>query len=133
MHARWWNNDPDCVIVRDHDTQLTLDEVRAWAAVVALSGGMFFAGDDVSEVEPERLAILSRLIPPSGHAASVHPPFEERMPQRLRLDLRERIVVGVANWSDSVAAAEFDPAEFELPLDSPYHLFDQWSGAYLGC
>src|SRR6185503_2721436 len=51
FHGRWWHNDPDCVIVRAHDTDLTLDEVQAWAAVVALSGGMVFVGDDVSQVE----------------------------------------------------------------------------------
>src|SRR5205823_10949008 len=65
LHGRWWANDPDCVIVRASDTELSLDEVQAWAAVVALSGGMLFVGDDVSRVEPDRLALLARLLPAS--------------------------------------------------------------------
>ncbi|MGH2520398.1 MAG: glycoside hydrolase family 36 protein, partial [Chloroflexota bacterium] len=29
MHQRWWINDPDCVMVREHDSQLSLVEVQA--------------------------------------------------------------------------------------------------------
>ncbi len=134
LHGSWWANDPDCVVVRAHDTQLTQDEVQAWAAVVALSGGMLFVGDDVSQLEPDRLALLSRLVPPSGRAADVAPPLAERMPQRLHLRVApDRSVVGIANWSDSTVPAVFEPSEFGLEISTAYHLFDQWSGAYLGC
>jgi alpha-galactosidase len=136
FHGRWWHNDPDCVIVRAHDTQLTLDEVRAWAAVVALSGGMVFVGDDVSEVEPARLELLARLLPPSGQAAEVTGPPVDRMPERLHLRVRrpwgEWSVVGIANWGDAPVPIAFEPSAWDLPAGS-YHLFDLWSGDYLGC
>lgn len=61
LHGRWWINDPDCVVIRAHDTQLSLAEVQGWASVVALSGGMVFVGDDVSRVDESRLALLARL------------------------------------------------------------------------
>ncbi len=133
LHGQWWTNDPDCVVVRGHDTELTLDEVQAWAAVVALSGGMFFVGDDLFELEPDRLAILSRLVPPSGVAASASPPLHRRMPQRLRLPTRSgQSIVGIANWSDAPAPSVFDPADFNLPAGIANHLFDLWHGTYLG-
>jgi alpha-galactosidase len=135
FHGRWWTNDPDCVIVRAHDTELSLDEVRAWAAVVALSGGMLFVGDDVSEVEPDRLELLSRLLPPSGHAAEVAPRVVDRMPQRLHLRIERAwatwSVIGIGNWSDNAVTAAFEPAEWGLPA-AVYHVFDLWSGEYLG-
>jgi len=134
MHGRWWANDPDCVIVRGSDTQLSLAEVQAWAAVVALSGGMLFVGDDVSRVEPDRLELLSRLIPPSGVAADVRRPLLNRMPSRLHLQIDRPwatwSIVGVANWLDMPSAVRFDPPEFEL--DGPYHVVDLWRGEYLG-
>ncbi len=136
FHGRWWTNDPDCVIVRDHDTELSLAEVQAWATVVALSGGMLFVGDDVAEVEPERLEILARLIPPSGLAAEVSAPIVDRMPERLHLRVQrpwaEWSVVGIGNWSTSSVDATFVPTEWGLP-PGRYHLFDLWQGEYLGC
>jgi alpha-galactosidase len=135
IHGRWWTNDPDCVIVRAHDTELSLDEVQAWAAVVALSGGMLFVGDDVSEVEPERLELLARLLPPSGQAAEVGPPVVDRMPERLHLRVERAwatwSVIGFGNWSDSAVRASFDPGDWSLP-GGAYHLCDLWSGEYLG-
>jgi alpha-galactosidase len=136
FHGRWWTNDPDCVIVRDHDTELSLDEVQAWAAVVALSGGMLFVGDDVAEVEPQRLGLLARLIPPSGQAAEVMPPMLDRMPERLHLRVQrpfgEWSVIGVGNWSEAPVSIAFDPQEWGLP-PGQYHAFDLWRGDYLGC
>lgn len=136
FHGAWWHNDPDCVIVRAQNTDLSLDEVQAWAAIVALSGGMLFVGDDVSELEPERLELLARLLPPSGQAAEVAPPLVDRMPQRLHLRVRrpwgEWSVVGLANWTDAPVPATFEPAEWGLAVLN-YHLFDLWSGDYLGC
>lgn len=137
MHGRWWTNDPDCLVVRATDTALSLAEVQGWASVVALSGGMLFVGDDVSRVEPSRLELLSRLLPPSGQAATASGRLVELMPSRLHLRVERPwanwSVVGLANWSDvPVASVTFEPAEWGLDGASPYHLVDLWSGAYLG-
>ena len=135
MHGRWWTNDPDCVVVRGRDTQLSLAEVQAWLGVVALSGGMLFVGDDVSRVESERLDLLSRLIPPSGEAAVAHGPLMALMPERLELRVHrpwaEWSVVGVANWSDDPVGASLTGRDFALAAER-YHVVDLWSGAYLG-
>jgi len=135
MHGRWWANDPDCVLVRGSDTQLSMAEVQAWASIVALSGGMLFAGDDLSAVEPERLELLARLLPPSGQAARALGSLVNGMPPRLRLSMNRAwaawYVVGIANWSDTEVRAVFDRREFGLEPGA-YHVVDLWSGAYLG-
>jgi alpha-galactosidase len=84
MHRRWWVNDPDCLMARAHDSQLTLAEVQAWAGVVALSGGMTLVSDDLSTLEPDRLELVGRLFPPLGEAAQALPPYVDDMPSRLR-------------------------------------------------
>jgi alpha-galactosidase len=136
MHGRWWANDPDCVVVRATDTQLGLAEVQAWAAVVALSGGMVFVGDDVSRVQPERLELLARLLPPSGQPATTLGALVGLMPERLLLRVERPwgtwSIVGLANWSYVPMPARFTPTEFGLDGNSSYHLVDLWTGDYLG-
>jgi alpha-galactosidase len=136
MHSRWWANDPDCVVVRATDTQLSLAEVQAWASVVALSGGMVFVGDDVSRVQPDRLELLARLLPPSGQAASTLGPLVGLIPERLLLRVERPwgawSIVGLANWSDVPMRVRFTPTEFGLDGSSSYHVVDLWTGDYLG-
>jgi alpha-galactosidase len=50
MHKRLWINDPDCLIVRRNESQLSLDEVRSWASVIAMSGGMMLLSDDLNKL-----------------------------------------------------------------------------------
>jgi alpha-galactosidase len=131
MHGAWWTNDPDCVVIRASETELSIDEVQAWLGVVALSGGMLFVGDDVSRVEPERLEMLSRMIPPSGHAARALPPLVNAIPERLIARFGEHHVVGVANWSDAPRTAELQLTQVQL-APGVYHVVDLWTGEYLG-
>jgi hypothetical protein len=48
MHRRLWLNDPDCLMLRARQTQLTADERLALASVIAGSGGMLLISDDMS-------------------------------------------------------------------------------------
>ncbi|HEY2805262.1 MAG TPA: glycoside hydrolase family 36 protein [Gemmatimonadales bacterium] len=60
MHGRAWRNDPDALVVRE---PLTIEEARAWASVIALSGQMTLASDRLDRLPPERLEILMRTMP----------------------------------------------------------------------
>ncbi len=48
MHRRLWLNDPDCLMLRSEQTQLTRDEREALAWTIAASGGMLLISDDMS-------------------------------------------------------------------------------------
>jgi len=48
MHRRLWLNDPDCLMLRTRETQLTDDERLALASVIAASGGMLLISDDMA-------------------------------------------------------------------------------------
>jgi len=48
MHRRLWLNDPDCLMLRSKETQLTGSERSALASVIAGSGGMLLISDDMA-------------------------------------------------------------------------------------
>ena len=62
MHRRLWINDPDCVMLRTTETQLSPDRVREWALAVGDSGGMVIVSDDLSLLGPDAHALLDEVI-----------------------------------------------------------------------
>jgi len=58
MHRRLWLNDPDCLMTRARDSQLTRDEVRALAISIAVTGGMTILSDDVPGLGPDERALV---------------------------------------------------------------------------
>jgi alpha-galactosidase len=113
MHGHWWVNDPDCLIVRRHDSRLTEAEVYTWATVVLLSGGMVLSSDDLTRLEPERLAILKRLLPPMNKAARPFGPYRDGLPARLELELAGGDkFVAFFNWTDKPRPAPVADADF---------------------
>jgi hypothetical protein len=114
------------MLARDSETALTLDEVRSLAAVIALSGGMVLDSDNLMRLSPQRLALLSMMLPPFGKSAVPLDLFESSVPSLFKLDCVSHQVLGVFNWADA-------PAEVRAPLpDEPTHVFDVWQDAYLG-
>ncbi len=51
MHRRLWLNDPDCLMARQRDTELTPAEIRTLAAAIAVTGGMLIFSDDVGHLD----------------------------------------------------------------------------------
>jgi 2,3-diketo-5-methylthio-1-phosphopentane phosphatase len=58
MHRRLWLNDPDCLMLRRSDTQLSLAEACSLAGAIAASGGMVVFSDDVSRLGMEEKQLL---------------------------------------------------------------------------
>jgi 2,3-diketo-5-methylthio-1-phosphopentane phosphatase len=51
MHRRLWLNDPDCLMARQRDTQLSSDEARTLAIAIAATGGMLLFSDDWNSLD----------------------------------------------------------------------------------
>jgi alpha-galactosidase len=51
MHRRLWLNDPDCLMARQDNTQLSAEETRCLADAIAVTGGMVMVSDNVSELD----------------------------------------------------------------------------------
>ncbi|MGH2436846.1 MAG: alpha-galactosidase, partial [bacterium] len=134
-HQQLWNLDPDCAIVRGQDGGLTVDEVRTWLTVVALSGGAVMLGDDLRALGKEDIELLRRLLPPSGRSAVPVGPFTYGLPSALVLGgepLRSGWnFVALFNWNDLPRVAEIDLDHLGLPR-RVVHFYDAWEGTHIG-
>jgi alpha-galactosidase len=82
MHRSLWINDPDCLLVREHDSRLTEAETETLVSVLGATGGMLFLSDDLPRVAPQRLALAAAVLPPSplvGHTDCVSSAYPEEM------------------------------------------------------
>jgi alpha-galactosidase len=127
MHESLWLNDPDCLMVRDAETALTINEVRTLASAIALSGGMVLDSDRLPSLDDERREIISKLLPVYGKSAAPLDFFEsDGMPSFLELDCGRHKMLGVFNWAD-----EEREMAVQLPGE-PTHVFETWRSAYRG-
>ncbi|MDD3153426.1 MAG: alpha-galactosidase [Victivallaceae bacterium] len=62
MHKRLWLNDPDTLIVRSDNTELTENEVHLWADLLTLSGGMILSSDNLPSLTPDRAVLAEDLL-----------------------------------------------------------------------
>jgi alpha-galactosidase len=130
MHGRLWANDPDCLLVRDDRTKMSLDEVRTMAAIIGLSGGMVLSSDDLDKVPASRLELASMLLPPLPEAAAPLDLMERDMPERFEAvydrDFDPVRLIGLFNFDDTTG---------DLRLDLPpgdWHVFELWDERYRG-
>ena len=83
MQGRWWQNDADCLLVRDFGTEpekdnfalhipavqhsppygLSLEEASAWAQFLWFTGGLVMIGENVATLNRERLNLLQTCFP----------------------------------------------------------------------
>jgi alpha-galactosidase len=127
MHRRLWINDPDCLLVRDTDTALTEDEVRTLTTVIGMTGGMVLDSDNLPKVPPDRLRMISTLLPVYGKSALPIDLFQTQdVPSILELDCRTHRLLSLFNWGEAE-----ETRRAALPEGS-WHAFEFWSREYLG-
>src|ERR1017187_6900487 len=91
----WWN-DPDAVTLSG---AMPMEEYRFHAGAIMASGGLVISGDDLSTLPADRLAMLKKLLPPTGVAAE----FADENLTVGAVKLRDRTLLCVFNWSDEAA------------------------------
>jgi hypothetical protein len=134
-NGKVWYNDPDCLMVRE---PLTLDEARAWGSVIALSGQMNMNSDWIPGLPPERLDIIRRTMPNTGHVARPLDLLENNEPRRwhLRAEVHgtRRDIVGLFQWEDTgPATVRLELEELGLPTSPEAHYvgFDFWENQFI--
>ena len=132
QNGRFWWNDPDCVLlspgrVMDNSGQATgktglpMNEVQFHATTVHASGGMLLTGDDMPTLVPDRIAMLKKLLPPTGRAAS----FADENLTVGRTPNGKGEYLYLFNWGD-------EPVERVVKLARKVNLTDFWTGKSLG-
>ncbi len=116
--GRLWWNDPDAVLLTG---DLSDDEFQFHATVIYACGGMVLSGDDLTQIPPKRLAMLRKLLPPTGAPAE----FQDASLRVGLVKLPETTVVCLFNWGDA-------PQTVSFRLPSGSRVTDYWSGEDLG-
>ncbi len=133
MHNRLWANDPDCLLLRP-DTELTLDEIKSHASLIALSGGALLISDDLTRLPAERLRLAAVLLPLIGQRPQVLDWFDRQTPRFVRLDLHgptgDWHLLGYFNWSDQPEQKTLTTQEFHL-AGGPYTARSFWESTIL--
>ena len=132
LHASAWFNDPDCVVARE---PLTTEEARAWATIVALSGGMSLATDRLDRLPEDRLEILQRVMPVArlrflgpGTAAEPSPPGTP--PEWFLAQVRDDWwMLAAVNWTEAPRRMTLSLAEHGIR--GPLAAYDVWAGRRL--
>jgi alpha-galactosidase len=134
LHQRWWINDPDCLLLRDLDTELTLEEVQFMASVVALSGGSLIVSDHLPTLSDKRADILAKLIPPLPSAAFAMDWFDSTFPSQLCLPLHNEVgqwsLLALLNWADVPQTISLDLDRCGFGRQDQHHQFDVWQASY---
>lgn len=128
LHNRVWHNDPDCLMVR---APLTLEQARAFASWIAVSGSLNLVSEWLPGLPADRLDCVKRSLPNTGLAACPLDLFEH-MPARVwHLTDGRRHVAGLFNWDAGRPASIRTPvAALGLPGEAgaPCVGLDYWSG-----
>lgn len=126
LHNRVWYNDPDCLMLRE---PLTLDQARAWASWIAISGQMNLVSEWLPGLPAERLDLVKRSMPNHGLNARPLDLFENGTPGTWLLSKGEgataRHVVAVFNW-DAQKEQEVKVPLARLSTGS-FSCFEYWS------
>jgi len=113
----WWN-DPDAACLTG---DLPENEFVFHATVIYAIGGMVLSGDDVSKMPADRLAMLKKLLPPTG----VRAVFDDDFHGVGRVNLGNRQMVCLFNWYDK-------DWTYDVTLVDRSRVRDVWTGASLG-
>jgi hypothetical protein len=100
------------------------------ATAIALSGGALFMSDDMEQLSPERLDLLSSLLPPVPEAAAVSDLLREPMPSTMMLKIERAF----ESWS-VLARFNWSGRRRDLTLALPpgrWHVFEFWERRYYG-
>ena len=145
-----WYSDPDCIVLRGSPTRadlrrrnrsfLTLEEARTCASLLSLAGLQFLSGDDLLNLEQERVTLIKKTIP-------ILPIFpldlfgRGRDPARypeicdLKVNMASGVydVIAATNWGESAEKRTISFADdLALPPDRSYRVFDFWREELLG-
>ena len=135
FHNIQFYNDPDNVVIREEFN--TMNQAVSRAVFVSMLGMPITFGDDLTELAPERVNILKRVIPalditPKDITARVDRPEVLVTNLKIAKDWEDYNVVSLFNTTETEKTYYFDLLK-DSELDGEYHVYDFWNDKYIGC
>ncbi|MBN1475219.1 alpha-galactosidase [Candidatus Sumerlaeota bacterium] len=139
LHRRWWRCDPDNVVLRD---PLTVDQGRAWATTVAMTGGSVFLGDDLRRLDSERWDIARRIWPPvdidsrplrlDTSPADAERPIGDGWIAEVHRPWGRCWVAALVNWEATCRVSGVRWSELGISEGTPCHVWELWAERSMG-
>ena len=152
-----WYSDPDCIVLRGKPTRadtshspdddrvqndefLTLEEARTCASLLSLSGMQYLSGDDLLNLEEERLNLIKKTIP----VLPIFPidlfgrsRYRQHYPEIMDLKINKPSgtydVIAVTNWQNKETTRNVNIShELYLEPDNDWLVFDNWEESLTG-
>jgi hypothetical protein len=102
LNGNVWVNDPGYLRI---GTPATLSQSRAWASLIALTGGCVFIGHTLLSLSERKKSILKRIVPSFGKAARPADLLDTEYPQVWVLEIEKPFgkwhIVGLFNWDST--------------------------------
>lgn len=127
QNGKLWDSDPDCV-VQANDTvfsgkkAIEPNEWRFHATAIHAVGGLMLSGDKASLLKEKELAILKKLLQPTGKGAR----FSDSKMETALTDMGDKQYYYFFNWSET------DSIDMSVQLKSKCVLTDFWTEEKLG-
>jgi alpha-galactosidase len=118
QNGRLWWNDPDAIVLTG---ELPEHEFLFHATAIYATGGMLLSGDDLTVIPADRMAMLKKLLPPTGIPAV----FDDENLRVGTVTLPGRRTMCLFNWTDA-------PMTLSARLARASTVTDFWSGVSLG-
>jgi alpha-galactosidase len=118
QNGRLWWNDPDAVVLTGDVPE---NEFLFHAAAIYATGGMVLSGDDLTTIPDKRLAILKKLLPPTGVPAV----FDDDNLRIGTVEFPGKRMLCCFNWADT-------PVTLTTRLYKEVRVTDFWTGEPLG-
>lgn len=120
QNGRLWVCDPDCVQLAGNPA-IPANVWQFHATIVHAVGGLVLSGDKIEDLAEPQLAMLRKLIPPTGRSAT----FPDMRYETGVTDAGDRQYLYAFNWGN-------DPVTRTLDLKQRSELTDFWTGEKLG-
>lgn len=142
MHNTLWINDPDCVVVRENKSKLTIPEIQTELTIFGLSGGQVFYSDDMTLLSEERIH-YAKLLTPIHRASAVttdllcnYPP--KYFSESETTPFGDFTIAAVINWDGAKKEILKLSEIMDIRFSSKYSehqkfaIFEYWTKKFLG-
>jgi alpha-galactosidase len=119
LNGRQWANDPDCILLAGKDLPTNVWQFHA--TMIHAVGGLSMSGDKAEDLTPVPLAMLKKLMTPSGKGAQ----FENSRYETGVKEQGKQQYYYLFNWGK-------EPVDRLVHLKGKSRLTDFWTGQDLG-
>lgn len=136
MNGAWWQIDSGAAVMGE---PLTMDQARAWAAVIALSGGEVMLSGDLEKLDEKRKDLAREILPVTAKGSrtldlwtgATEPASVWTLPSTV--SAANLTVAGLFNWTDATRNVTIDPVALGVALkQGRVHVWDIATAKYLG-